>query len=79
MALSQHGTLAPTIIHQRTAFASSMIDGRTVMEVPDEARAASEIAMLWEYLSRRLQGERRTLLATDQPAGQPMPVEASVP
>src|SRR3984893_11125170 len=54
MALSQHGTLAPTIIHQRTAFAASMIDGRTVMEVPDEPRAASEIAMLWEYLSRRL-------------------------
>lgn len=32
IALSQHGTLAPSIIHQRTDFASSMIDGRTVME-----------------------------------------------
>ena len=80
MALSQHGTLAPTIIHQRTSFAASMIDGRTVMEVPDEVRAASEIAMLWEYLNRRLHGEHRTLLATDQLApSAPMPVEASAP
>ena len=36
MALSQHGTLAPTVIHQRTAYAASMIDGRTVMELPGE-------------------------------------------
>jgi chromosome partitioning protein len=67
MALSQHGTLAPTILHQRTAFAASMIDGRTVMEIPGEPRAAAEIAMLWEYLYRRLIGEHRTLLATDAP------------
>ena len=33
IALSQHGTLAPTIIHHRTDFAASMIDGRTVMEL----------------------------------------------
>src|SRR5215470_979958 len=51
MALSQHGTLAPTIIHQRTGFASSMIDGRTVMEIPGEARAAGEVATLWDYIA----------------------------
>ncbi|HUN46576.1 MAG TPA: ParA family protein [Stellaceae bacterium] len=73
MALSQHGTLAPTIIHNRTAFAASMIDGRTVMEIPGEARAASEIGMLWEYLSRRLKGEYRTLLNGDQPRAEPAP------
>ncbi len=33
IALSQHGTVSPAIIHQRVAFASSMTDGRTVMEV----------------------------------------------
>jgi chromosome partitioning protein len=65
MALSQHGTLAPVVIHQRTAFAASMIDGRTVMEIPDEPRASAEVSTLWEYLSRRLQGEHRTLLASD--------------
>jgi chromosome partitioning protein len=67
VALSQHGTLAPSIIHNRTGFAASMIDGRTVMEVPDEPRGAEEIARLWEYLENRLAGSRRTLMATDPP------------
>jgi len=55
IALSQHGTLAPAIIHQRTDFASSMIDGRTVMEMPRKSRSANEIALLWEYLQKRLE------------------------
>jgi hypothetical protein len=34
--------------------------------------------MLWEYISRRLHGEHRTLLATDQLSpSAPMPIEAS--
>jgi hypothetical protein len=34
--------------------------------------------MLWEYISRRLHGEHRTLLATDPVApNAPMPMEAS--
>lgn len=70
IALSQHGTLAPSIIHNRTGFAASMIDGRTVMEVPGEARAADEVAKLWEYLDNRLDGQRRTVLAMDPPRAQ---------
>src|SRR5690348_14082799 len=62
MALSQHGTLAPVIIHQRTGFAASMIDGRTVMEIPGEARSAEEIVLLWEYLGKRLKREHGTML-----------------
>src|SRR5262249_55052497 len=54
MALSQHGTLAPVILHQRTGFAASMIDGRTVGEIKGEARSAEEITRLWDYVSRRL-------------------------
>jgi len=54
MALSQHGTLAPVILHQRTGFAASMIDGRTVGEIRGEARGAEEIALLWDYISHRL-------------------------
>lgn len=54
IALSQHGTLAPTIIHHRTGFAASMIDGRTVMEVPGEPRSAAEITELWEFVAGRL-------------------------
>ena len=33
IALSQHGTVAPVTVHQRTDFAASMIDGRTVMDL----------------------------------------------
>jgi chromosome partitioning protein len=62
-ALSQHGTLAPTIVHHRTDFAASMIDGRTVMELAGSTRSANEIKALWEYLAGRLsRGTRRTVL-----------------
>ncbi len=54
IALSQHGTLAPSIIHQRVDFASSMIDGRTVMEIASSTRSGEEIAALWDYLYNRL-------------------------
>ncbi|WP_282606485.1 AAA family ATPase [Pelagibius sp. Alg239-R121] len=62
-ALSQHGTVAPVIIHHRADFAASMIDGRTVMEVSKAARAASEITKLWEYIDARLiSGRRKTIM-----------------
>jgi chromosome partitioning protein len=64
MALSQHGTLAPVILYQRTGFAASMIDGRTVAEIKGEARSAEDIAVLWEYIGSRLNGETRTLLSS---------------
>lgn len=55
VALSQHGTVAPTFIHQRVDFAASMIDGRTVMETDPTGRSAKEIRELWSYLAERLQ------------------------
>jgi chromosome partitioning protein len=54
IALAQHGTLAPVIIHHRTGFAASMIDGRTVMEIPGDERSADEVRRLWEYVGGRL-------------------------
>jgi chromosome partitioning protein len=54
MALSQHGAVAPVILHYRTGFAAAMIDGRTVMEVPGEARSAEEVQLLWEDVAKRL-------------------------
>ncbi len=54
IALSQHGTVSPSIIHQRVGFATSMTDGRTVMEIPGQAIAGQEIADLWTYLDERL-------------------------
>jgi chromosome partitioning protein len=62
MALSQHGTLAPVVIHHRTGFAASMIDGRTVMEIAGDERSAAEINQLWEYLGRRITNDYRTMM-----------------
>jgi chromosome partitioning protein len=73
MALSQHGTLAPVIVHHRTGFAASMIDGRTVMEVPAEARSAEEMTLLWEYLANRLNREFRTMLPSGLLSAAPKP------
>ncbi|MDJ0609123.1 MAG: AAA family ATPase [Kiloniellales bacterium] len=56
--LSQHGPLAPSIIHHRVDFASSMVDGRTVMELPTPGAGAEEIARLWDYLRQRLNNLR---------------------
>jgi chromosome partitioning protein len=53
-ALSGHGTVAPVTVHNRVNFATSMIDGRTVMETDEHCRSAEEIAGLWDYLEGRL-------------------------
>jgi chromosome partitioning protein len=54
--LSRHGMLAPVVLHQRIDFAASMIDGRTVMELPDPTRSSEEVEKLWSYVSDRLSG-----------------------
>jgi len=57
IALSQHGTVAPVTIHHRTLFASSMIDGRTAMELEPNGQSAVEVAGLWEYVNARLNSQ----------------------
>ncbi len=54
VALSQHGRVAPVTVHHRTDFASSMTDGRTVMELVPAGRSAAEIAELWKYVNTLL-------------------------
>jgi chromosome partitioning protein len=49
-ALSEHGRVAPIILYQRTEYAASMIEGRTVMETAPAGRSAQEIAGLWNYV-----------------------------
>lgn len=69
VALSQHGTVAPITLHQRTDFAASMIDGRTVMEVDPKGRSAAEVAGLWAYVADRLEKNfRRTVFAAPNAA-----------
>jgi chromosome partitioning protein len=79
IALSQHGTVAPVTIHQRTDFAASMIDGRTVMEATPGGKSAAEIEQLWTYISDRLEKNfRRTVFtapsAIYSPANAPRPM-----
>ena len=50
IALSQHGAVAPGIVHQRTDYAVSMIDGRTAPELRPEHKSAGEIRALYAYL-----------------------------
>lgn len=41
-----------------------MIDGRTVMEVDPKGKSSNEVAMLWTYISERLEKNfRRTIFA----------------
>lgn len=70
IALSQHGTVAPVTVHHRTDFASSMIDGRTVMELNAEGRSAHEVTRLWTYLRDRLERNFRRTVFQARPAQQ---------
>jgi len=54
VALSQHGTVAPVILHHRVDFAASMVDGRTVGEIVPDSASAREIAGLWTYIQDKL-------------------------
>jgi chromosome partitioning protein len=68
VALSQHGTVAPVTLHQRTDFASSMIDGRTVGEIDSQSKSAKEVAGLWQYVHTRLRKhEKSQIRSTAEP------------
>jgi chromosome partitioning protein len=54
MALAQHGSIATVSIPRSIAMLETMVDGRTVMELPDNPGPASQVARLWEYLAKRL-------------------------
>ncbi|HEX3536945.1 MAG TPA: ParA family protein [Stellaceae bacterium] len=49
-ALSEHGRVAPVILYQRTEFAASMIDGRTVIEAAPSGKSAQEVSALWKFV-----------------------------
>ena len=55
IALSQYGTVAPVTVHHRIDYVTSMIDGRTVMELDPNGVSAKEIGDLWAYVAKRLE------------------------
>jgi chromosome partitioning protein len=66
VALSQHGTVAPTTLHHRVDFAASMIDGRTVMETAPESASAKEVVAVWQYIAERLDKTRGPLTSPSE-------------
>jgi chromosome partitioning protein len=54
IALSEHGAVAPVVLHQRTDYAASMIDGRTTFETDPHGKSAKEIHDLWKYVSKQI-------------------------
>jgi chromosome partitioning protein len=77
IALSQHGTVAPITIHHRTDFASSMIDGRTVMDLDPKGKSAREVTELWTYIADRLERNFRRTVFSVHPATTPPPRHAA--
>ena len=53
-ALSEHGVVAPAIVHDRVDYAGSMIDGRTVQETDQKGRSAAEMAELWKFVKAQM-------------------------
>ena len=53
-ALSQHGAVAPAIVHDRVDYAGSMIDGRTVQETDAKGRSAAEMVELWGFVKAQM-------------------------
>ena len=53
-ALSEHGVVCSTIVHDRVDYASSMINGDTVNEVNAKSRSAEEMNQLLDFVLKRL-------------------------
>ena len=54
IALSEHGAVAAPMLASRVDYATSMTDGRTVLELDPTSKSASEIRELWSYVARQL-------------------------
>jgi len=53
-ALSQHGQVFQSVVHDRVDYAASMTDGRTAPEINPRGPAAAEMAELWGHTKKRL-------------------------
>ena len=75
MALAQHGSIATVSIPRSVAMLETMLDGRTVMELPDNPAPASELARLWDYLAKRLMKTGLTASEGDTQASAPPTID----
>ena len=75
MALAQHGSIATVSIPRSVAMLETMVDGRTVMELPDNPAPAPEVARLWDYLAKRLMKSGLVAAEGDAQASAPPTIE----
>jgi len=61
--LRDHVDVAPVILHHRSDYAASMIDGRTVMELKRPGKSAAEIVALWNHIAALLPPRENTICA----------------
>lgn len=54
IALSQHGTVAPVMVWDRTDYAAAKAAGMTAPEIEPDGLAAKEMEVLWLYVAKRL-------------------------
>lgn len=64
MALTKHGKLAPTVIHDRTDFPTAAITGKTVTEVEQEGPSANEVREVLAYVLTQLSKSSSTSTST---------------
>jgi chromosome partitioning protein len=53
-ALSQHGQVLQSVVHDRVDYAASMTDGRTAQEITPSGQGAAEVVELWGLVKKRL-------------------------
>ena len=58
-ALSAHGAVAPSIVHDRVDYAASMVDGRTVRETDPRGRSAEEMKQLLSFVLERMNAKTK--------------------
>ena len=58
-ALSVHGAVAPSIVHDRVDYAASMVAGRTVRETDPRGRSAEEMKQLLSFVLERMNAKTK--------------------
>lgn len=53
-ALSEHGVVAPVVVHNRVGYAAAMGLGQTIQEAEPKGPGSAEIAALWDFVQKRL-------------------------
>lgn len=53
-ALTEHGFVAPCVVHNRVGFAVALNDGQTMQEIEPKGPGAMEIAVLWDFVQKRM-------------------------